>query len=83
MDSIGAASIEVQNNETGRWKTVGIIPGCVYNHLMSKDEKVHLGSYFYINATPGIAYRAVIHCYAEKDGDSETVPYTTDSIIAK
>lgn len=83
MDTIGASSIEVQNNETGKWKTVGIIPGCVYNKLMTNDEKAHLGSFFYINATPGIAYRAIIHCHAERDGKIETVPYKTSAIIAK
>ena len=81
MDKVGAESITIES-DAGGWHPVAYISGTISNGLLTANAGTYIGYYDYIYATPGVNYRAIVACYAEKDGGSDSKNYTTTGVTA-
>lgn len=81
MDQVGAIEVAIYNN------TTGILATKFYSRnnptMLGSNRMYYSSSVTYENANVGDEYYAVVQCYAEKDGGSDTKPYTTGFVTCK
>lgn len=81
MTRIGMDEIEIQCLSSGKWRTVDTISGTTRNGMLESNTSSYSGFYEY-DGSSGKTYRAIVTVYAKNGSGSDSVPMTTNSVVA-
>jgi len=81
MSRIGMDEIEIQCLSSGKWRTVDTISGTTRNGMLESNTSSYSGFYEY-DGSSGKTYRAIVTVYAKNGSGSDSVPMTTNSVVA-